>query len=286
MPTHRGRSGLRWHAATALLALIALYAPTTPADEVGIVSDPCGGVPTEPGPRHRASADVYGAWMGDWLRQDWGQRCRYARENALLPPAGPARVVFIGDSITEGWVTGDPGLFTNDRIGRGISGQTTEQMLVRFPSDALALKPRVVHLMAGTNDIAGNRGPTTLDWLERSIEAMVTLARHDGAIVILASIPPADHFGWIPSIHPAETIATANRALKAYAVREGLVWVDYYAVLADEHGGLRKEYSDDGVHPNPRGYAAMRDSAERAIATALRQAPTAPSGDARPDTPR
>jgi lysophospholipase L1-like esterase len=137
-----------------------------------------------------------------------------------------------------------------------------------------------------TNDIAGNRGPTTLDWLERSIEAMVTLARHDGAIVILASIPPADHFGWIPSIHPAETIATANRALKAYAVREGLVWVDYYAVLADEHGGLRKEYSDDGVHPNPRGYAAMRASAERAIATALRQAPTAPSGDARPDTPR
>jgi lysophospholipase L1-like esterase len=285
MSTGRRAHSRRWHAAGAVLCVVGLYASSAPADEVGVIAEPCRSVPTEPSPQHRASADVYAAWMGDWLHQDWAQRCRYARENAALPAAGPSRVVFIGDSITEGWVTGDPGLFTNDRIGRGISGQTSEQMLVRFPLDALALKPRVVHLMAGTNDIAGNRGPTTLEWLQQSIEAMVTLARREGAVVILASIPPADHFGWIPSIHPAETIAAANLALSAYAQREGLVWVDYYAILADEHGALRADYSDDGVHPNARGYAAMRDRAERAIATALSAGPNA-SERVRPDTPR
>jgi lysophospholipase L1-like esterase len=207
--------------------------------------------------------------MRDWLALDWGQRCRYASENAALPPAGTARVVLLGDSITEGWREVDPDFFRGDVIGRGISGQTTEQMLVRLRADVLDLHPAVVHIMAGTNDIAGNRGPTSLAIIQGNIASLAEQARLHGARVIIASIPPAARFGWIPQIDPVAAIAAMNAWLRDYAAREHFTYVDYFAVLADAHGAFRAEYSGDGVHPNAAGYARMRPLATAAIAQAL-----------------
>ena len=247
-------------------------APASGAEPLyGVSSDRCSGVPLKPTAAHQASANAYEAWMHEWLSLDWGQLCRYEAENAALPARTPHRVVFLGDSITEGWKPSDPDLFTSDRLDRGISGQTTAQMLVRLRADVLDLHPAVVQIMAGTNDIAGNTGPTSLAVIQGNIASMAEQVRAHGARVILASIPPAAKFPWNERLQPAATITAMNDWLRAYAQRERMIYADYYAVLANGQGGLRPAFSEDGVHPNATGYAVMRPIAEAAIRRALSQ---------------
>jgi lysophospholipase L1-like esterase len=188
---------------------------------------------------------------------DWAGLCRYRRDNdAILASGRRPRAVFFGDSITENWVLGDPALFGADVIGRGIGGQTTAQMLVRFRSDVIALRPRVVQIMAGTNDIAGNRGLTSERDFHANISSMVELARAHRIRVVLASIPPATRFFWRPEVEPGPRIARLNAWLRDYARREGLEYKDYHALLAAPDGAMRPGFSLDGVHPNRNGYAA------------------------------
>ncbi len=252
-----------------LLSAAAAAGEPAAAPTIGVSGQPCLGVPAQPTAAHKASADPYQSWMHEWLSLDWGQSCRYQDENATLPPPTRARVVFLGDSITDGWINLDPELFTHDRLDRGISGQTTAQMLVRFRADVIDLHPAVVHIMAGTNDIAGNMGPTSLATIQGNIASMAELARAHGAHVILASITPTVQYGWRPQLRPAAAIAAMNEWLRGYAAREHFTYVDYFAVLEDGHGAFKPELADDGVHPNAAGYAVMRPLAEAAIARAL-----------------
>ena len=173
------------------------------------------------------------------------------------------------DSITEGWKEQHAGFFGPQRIDRGISGQVSEQMIVRMRSDVVELKPAVVHIMAGTNDVAGNRGPTTLNQIEDNLATMAETAHAAGIRVVLASIPPAAGFGWSPELHDvAASIRTLNEWIKSYAAQHHHVYVDYHSALADDRGGLPLRYSEDGVHPNTAGYQVMQPLAEAAIAAA------------------
>jgi lysophospholipase L1-like esterase len=192
----------------------------------------------------------------DRARSDWPDLCRYRRANAALKT--PPRVVFIGDSITESWVAGDPDLFSDDVIGRGISGQTSPQILLRFFQDVIELRPQIVHIMAGTNDIAGNTGRTTEQDFKNNISAMVDVARAHHIQVALASILPATSFSWKPGLMPASTIVRLNSWLRDFALKSHILYIDYHSVLADAHGGFIRELSNDGVHPNRDGYAVMR----------------------------
>ncbi len=239
------------------------------APSVGVSNDPCREVPIEATAVHQAASNPYEQWMRDWLSLDWGQRCRYAVENAALPKAPHSRVIFLGDSITEGWKSFAPTLFAGDTLNRGISGQTTEQMLVRLRTDVIDLHPTVLHIMAGTNDIAGNIGPTSLAHIQGNIATIVELARAHGIAIVLASIPPAASFWWRPELRPSGNIALMNQWLRGYAAREHLVYADYYGAIEGDHGGLKPEYSDDGAHPNAAGYAVMTPIARASIRKAL-----------------
>lgn len=220
------------------------------------------------------TADVaasYKAWNDARVLQDFGGLCRYHDANAKLTAATSRRVVFFGDSITELWGGGDPALFTGDVINRGIGGQTTSQMVVRFQEDVIALHPRVVHILAGTNDIAGNTGPTTLPWIEANIRTMVELAKAHHIKIVLAAVLPAERYDWQPKLDPVPTIGALNAWLRTYAKVEGLVFIDYSAPLENERHGLKAEFSEDGVHPNAAGYAIMRPLVKRALHQALGQ---------------
>jgi lysophospholipase L1-like esterase len=268
-------------AAIAVAALAASLTVVTGAradgqeavSAIGVVDQPCAGVPIAPTDAHRAAADWYRSWMHDWLALDWAQHCRYQAENAALPSAIRRRVVYLGDSITEGWKNADPTFFNDGVLDRGISGQTTAQMLLRLRSDVLELHPQVVHIMAGTNDVAGNTGATSLAQIEGNIASMAELARAHGIRVVLASIPPAARFPWQPALRPAVHIQALNAWLKAYAQREGFVYADYYSALANAEGALPSSFSEDGVHPNAAGYAVMKPIAEQSVAAALRRRP-------------
>lgn len=204
---------------------------------------------------------------------DWPQLQRYRAENAALPaPVGGApRVVFYGDSITEGWgATGSPGFFPGKGyLNRGISGQTTAQMLLRFQQDVIALHPAVVVILAGTNDIAGNTGPSTQGMIEDNLHAMVDLARAHGITVVLSSVLPVSEYPWQPGVQPAGKVKALNAALHAYARERKLVWLDYYAALANTKGGLDPALAADGVHPTAAGYARMAPLAQTAVERAL-----------------
>jgi lysophospholipase L1-like esterase len=200
----------------------------------------------------------------DRARSDWPDLCRYRRANAALKK--PPRVVFIGDSITESWVAGDPDLFSDDVIGRGISGQTSPQILLRFFQDVIELRPQIVHIMAGTNDIAGNTGRTTEQDFKNNISAMVDLARAHHIQVALASILPASGFSWKPGLMPASTIVRLNGWLRDFALKSHVRYIDYHSALAEPRGGFIPELSNDGVHPNRNGYAVMRKLALVGIA--------------------
>jgi lysophospholipase L1-like esterase len=199
-------------------------------------------------------------------RQDWAGLCRFRSANdSAAAAAERPRVVFMGDSITENWVMGDPELFGHEVLNRGIGGQTTPQMLVRFWSDVIALKPRMVHILAGTNDVAGNTGPNRPQDFKDNIMSMAELARAHGIHVILGSIPPVASFNWRPQVQPVARVQELNRWLREYASRNGFDYIDYYSVLVGAHGEFKSELSNDGVHPNRDGYRLMRKLIARKV---------------------
>ncbi|TAA07161.1 capsular biosynthesis protein [Pseudoxanthomonas winnipegensis] len=207
---------------------------------------------------------------------DWPQLSRYRDENAALaaPAPGERRVVFFGDSITEGWgKTGSETFFPGKPyVNRGISGQTTPQMLVRFRQDVIDLKPAVVVILAGTNDIAGNTGPATPQMIQDNLASMAQLAKANGIAVVLASVLPASDYPWKPGLQPAPKIRALNDWIRQYAQRTGAVYLDYYSALDNGQDGLDAKVSGDGVHPNAAGYAVMAPLAQAAVQRALQQA--------------
>jgi lysophospholipase L1-like esterase len=215
----------------------------------------------------------------DRVYNDWAFFAKFRDANNALPPpaAGEARVVFMGDSITEGWgqsgVTPPPdrpAFFPGKPyLNRGISGQTTPQMLVRFRPDVINLKPKVVVILAGINDIAENTGKTTLEAIEDNFSSMSEIARANGIRVVLCSTLPASAFPWHPGLEPAPKVKALNTWLKSYAAKNNLVYVDYYTLMANAEGGLKADLGSDGVHPNKLGYEIMAPLVEAGIADSL-----------------
>ncbi len=206
------------------------------------------------------------------VAQDWPNLERFKAENAnqVLPTPNEKRVVFMGNSITEGWVNMHPQFFTGKfYLNRGIGGQTTPQMLLRFRADVIKLKPRVVVILAGTNDIAGNTGPSTLEMIEDNIISMAQLAKANDIKVILCSVLPVYDYPWKKGLEPAPKIIALNKLIKAYAEKSGSIYLDYFSSMVDERNGLKAEYSADGVHPNEAGYNVMEPLAEAAIEKAF-----------------
>ena len=204
--------------------------------------------------------------------EDWANLKRYQKANDELtaPAANENRVVFMGNSITEGWVRYHPEFFEeNPYVGRGISGQTTAQMLLRFRPDVINLQPKAVVILAGTNDIAANRGPQTLEQIMGNIVSMVELAKANGIKVVLSSALPASSYGWRPAIYPADKIIELNKMIQSYADENNIVYLDYYSAMVNDNKGLRKELGRDSVHPNLEGYKIMESLVKKAIAEVL-----------------
>jgi len=209
------------------------------------------------------------ARMAELRARDWPNLGQYRAANAAALTT-PTRVVFIGDSYTEFWQAADPDFFSNGIVGRGISGQTTPQMLLRFMADVVALKPRCVHILAGANDVAGNTGPCTPQDYKNNMLAMITLAQAHGIRVILGGLTVIEAFQWSPALKPAGRLGELDIWIRATAKARDLVYADYPAVLAAAVGRpIRAEFARDGVHPTAKGYAAMRPVAEAALARAL-----------------
>lgn len=208
------------------------------------------------------------------LLDDFGQLSRYREANLKLEPPSPGenRVVFMGDSITDIWDLAKyfPG---KPYINRGIGGQTTPQMLIRFREDVIDLEPKAVVILAGTNDIAGNTGPMTLDEIEANYASMAELAKAHGIRVVLSSVTPVSDYGQKSAntfpLRSPQKILTLNEFLKDYCVKHGTVYLDYFSVMVDEKGMLKRELAEDGLHPNAAGYAVMAPLAEKAIERAL-----------------
>ncbi len=204
---------------------------------------------------------------------EWSNFNKYKVQNkALATSKCNNRVVFMGDSITEFWNTVDPSFFSEQHyINRGISGQTTPQMLLRFRADVIALQPNIVHILAGVNDIAGNTGPTSIEMIASNIFSMAELANSNSIKVILCSVLPAYDFPWSPKQNPAEKIIALNKLIKAYALEHNMEYVDYFTTMKDNRNGLQAVYSGDGVHPNKAGYQVMAPLAQHAIQKILKQ---------------
>ena len=211
---------------------------------------------------------------------DWPALARYREANTgvALPAKDEKRVVFMGDSITDGWKLASY-FPSKPYINRGISGQTTPQMLIRFRPDVIALKPQVVVILAGTNDIAGNTGPMTLTAIEDNFASMFELARANGIRVVIASVLPVSDYGKNregnpinqTTRRPPEKVIALNDWLKNYAAQNGLTYLDYFSAMVDGKGFLKEELSNDGLHPNDKGYVVMQLLVEQAIATALKK---------------
>lgn len=203
---------------------------------------------------------------------DWPDLARYRAANASLPPPaqGENRIVFMGDSITDAWGRSTGVFFPGEPyINRGISGQTTPQMLIRFRPDVIALQPKVVVILAGTNDIAGNTGPSTPEMIKDNLISMADLAKANNIRVVLASILPAANYPWKPGIDPVEEIRTLNNWMRDYCNKNGYVYLDYYSAMVDPESGMKKALTIDGVHPNAAGYQVMTPLAEKAIVQTL-----------------
>ncbi len=209
----------------------------------------------------------------DKMLSDWPNLSRFRSDNEKigLPAAGEKRVVFMGNSITEGWKRIDSSFF-NGRpyINRGISGQTTPQMLVRFRQDVINLDPAAVVILAGINDIAGNTGPSTLEMIEDNLASMAELALSNGIKVVICSVLPAYDFPWRPGLQPAEKVGSLNKWIRDYTEKKGLIYVDFFSPMADDRKGLKPVYSSDGVHPNLEGYRVMDPLVEKAIQDAIK----------------
>ena len=207
--------------------------------------------------------------MGTKLQMhDWPFLKKYQKENNNLPvlESGQKRVVFMGDSITEFWPDLYPEFFVGKPyINRGISGQTSPQILIRFRADVIDLKPSIAVLLAGANDIAGNTGPSTLEMILNNIISMAEIAKANQIDIILCSVLPAYDFPWKTGSFPAEKIETFNTMLKKYADANEILYLDYYSAMVDERKGLKSIYTDDGVHPNKSGYEIMGTIVDKAI---------------------
>jgi len=232
----------------------------------------CGLLPA----RTRAAAEVTSAATSNprkfVLDSDPADLKRYREANAkLAPPApGESRVVFMGDSITDAWGRHFDRYFPGKPyVGRGITSETTQQMLIRFRPDVIALQPKVVVILAGTNDLAGNTGRSTPAMIQDNLISMVDLAEYNHIRVVLVSVLPAIDYWWSRGLEPAEKIVALNRWMKDYAARRGVVYVDCHTPMADARHGMKAEYSPDGVHPSPAGYAVMAPLVEAGIAQAL-----------------
>lgn len=258
---------MNWHAAMWMIAgLVGWMMPMGLTAQATPGSAPVQAAPAPTGP-------VVGAPLSkrdEQLLVDFGNLERFQQADAALgmPAAGEDRVVFMGDSITEGWKL-DESFPGKPYINRGISGQTSPQMLVRFRQDVVDLKPKVVIILAGTNDVAGNTGPMTAEETESNVASMADLAAQNGIRVVLCSVLPAFDFPWHPGQEPAPKIALLNAWIRGYAAAKGYVYVDYYSAMKDGRGGLPATLSKDGVHPLPAGYAIMAPLAEAGIETAL-----------------
>lgn len=208
------------------------------------------------------------------FHNDWANLSRFHDENAKVgsPKAGENRVVFMGNSITAGWIRSDPDFFASKPyINRGISGQTTPQMLLRFNQDVIDLKPRVVVILAGINDIAQNTGPTTQEAIMGNISGMAFLAKAYGIKVVLSSVLPAYDFRWRPGLEPADKVISLNKLIRSFAEQNGFIYLDYYTAMVDQRKGMKKEFSKDEVHPTMEGYKVMEPLAEKAIGEALKR---------------
>lgn len=209
------------------------------------------------------------------FHQDWANTKRYEAANQQLQRSGsqqPKGAVYMGDSITDFWIKNDSTFFYGkDYYDRGISGQTTTQMLVRFRQDVINLNPKVVIILAGINDIAENSGPIKLEDVFGNIKSMAILAKAAGIKVVLSSVLPAYSFPWRPEMSPAEKVIRLNNMIKEYAVKNKIVYLDYFTAMADQRNGLPLSLSADGVHPNLAGYKIMEPLAEKAIAEALKK---------------
>jgi lysophospholipase L1-like esterase len=283
-------------AAAALLVLFSIAQPAVSLAQspvpVGLVDNPCPPPvppppemaamldsmlnPSKPPPAPAAAnpggaaAQAYAKAQAEQRSRDWANLCRYRSENAALK-SGEARIVFMGDSITEFWLPADRSFFGNGVVNRGIGGQTSPQMVLRFYADVVALRPKAVHIMTGTNDLAGNTGPSTLQDYQNNVMAMTDMARAHGIKVLLASIPPADRFPWKPELMPAKRIIEINAWLKRFAAEEKLTFIDYHSALSTAAGALRPEFGHDGVHPHRGGYAVMKPLAQKAMAEVLNE---------------
>jgi len=251
-----------------LLACAAIASAQTPTPSPGPI-DPCADIKAQ-------------AARSDALLKDWPALARYRETNPTIsvPAKDQDRVVFMGDSITDSWQNPKYGGFFRGKpyIDRGISGQTTPQMLIRFRADVIALQPKVVVVLAGTNDIAGNTGPMTLEMIEDNLTSMFDLAHANGIRVVFASLLPISDYekskdgqAIIRSKQrPPEQIKALNEWMKKYAAAHGGIYLDYYSAMADDKGFLKEELSEDGLHPNQKGYDIMAPLAEQAIVMALK----------------
>ena len=277
--------------ATAGLTQPVRAADATPSGPVGMVEQPClpGAFGRSPELLAYATAAVTEgavdpkavaalakaapeqAKLDAWReKNDWADLCRYRLDNAEVAKAGGVRVVFLGDSITELWKAADPAFFSGGLVNRGISGQTSGQLLIRFQQDVVALHPKAVHILVGANDVAGNNGPERPEDLKNNLRAMVAIAKVNHIGVILGGIPPAATFSWRPALHPAAQIRELNVWMAAYAKAQRLAYIDYGAVLADPDGAMKPGLSRDGVHPFKGGYALMKPLSQKAMAASGR----------------
>jgi lysophospholipase L1-like esterase len=282
------------HLLLCLLPLPAVARAQAPAPTPSPQASPAVGFPGQWVP-HLQKYPVYASGCGrledpterlacsEFILADWPRLSRFAAANAELSPPRPGedRVVFFGDSITDNWSRPAYGGFFPGKpyVNRGIGGQTTAQMLVRFRADVVNLKPRVVVILAGTNDVSGNNGPVTPESIQDNLAGMAELARASGIRVVLASILPVSDdkkdANGVPVVRtkgrPPETLLALNRWITGYAAKERLVFLDYHAAMADGRGLLKPELNDDGLHPNAAGYAVMAPLAQKAIDEALRR---------------
>ena len=202
---------------------------------------------------------------------DWGGIDKYNKQNELQISKSSPDAVFMGDSITEGWSVFLPEFFSNNNyINRGIGGQTTSQMLIRFRQDVINLKPKSVVILAGINDIARNNKFYSLEIIAENIFSMVELAKINGIVPIICSVLPADEFSWNPDISPADSVIKLNTLLKAYANKNQVIYLNYFDEMDNNKGGLRVELTSDGVHVTKKGYELMSSLAKQSVSTAFK----------------
>jgi lysophospholipase L1-like esterase len=267
------------HLTLAAVALAAVGLPVAiKGQEPGTKPETSAPAQTAPVPAPATTAsghpaDAYWTAHDKQLLTDFGWLARFRDADEKLPKPAPGekRIVFMGDSITEGWhFDGPQGSFPGKPyVNRGISGQTSPQMVLRFRQDVVDLQPAAVVILAGTNDIAGNTGPMTIEQTEENIMDMAEVAAANHIKVVLCSVLPAFDFPWKPGVEPAPKIEALNAWIASYATEKGYVYVDYHSAMKDARDGLPANLSKDGVHPTPAGYAIMAPLVEAGIAKAL-----------------